>query len=299
VYHARPRVVHKQAHGGVDGDLFEPASCSNGEKRMLKDLKLRNFRAFQDFRLTFSDGAYLIGPNNAGKSTVLTALRVADVLIRLARRRKPDDARVDGDRKYPIWPMPLTDFPALRESVRHEFRGHEARLELNWKSGAKLVGIWPEEDDDTSEPFFFLERRPGMPVRDVKQAREAFPQLGVIPILGPIDHTESQLRDSYVERNISGRLSSRHFRNQLRLLKNSGELERFLDFAEPWIDGTQLKNFGQHLGSGSEGVVLDVYYTEPGSRAEKELVWAGDGIQVWLQLVTSQVLCRVVVVVLR
>ncbi|RSM38150.1 hypothetical protein DMA12_34290 [Amycolatopsis balhimycina DSM 5908] len=265
-------------------DQLDQSICGFDDVEILKDLRLRNFRAFQDFRLTFGSGAYLIGPNNAGKSTILTALRVADVLIRLARRRKPDDARVDGDRKYPIWPIPLTEFPALRESVRYEFRGHEARLELTWKSGARLVAVWPKEDDETSEPFFYLERKPGLPVRDVKQAREAFPELGVIPILNPIDHTESQLQDGYVERNISGRLSSRHFRNQLRLLNKSNKLDSFLEFAEPWIDGIQFTNFGQHLGSGSEGVVLDVYHTEPGSRAEKELVWAGDGIQVWLQL---------------
>ena len=29
---------------------------------------------------------------------------------------------------------------------------------------------------------------------------------------------------------------------------------------------------------------LDLLYTEPGRRSEKEIVWAGDGIQVWLQL---------------
>ncbi|NEB41447.1 ATP-binding protein [Streptomyces sp. SID14515] len=29
---------------------------------------------------------------------------------------------------------------------------------------------------------------------------------------------------------------------------------------------------------------IDVFYTEPGSGREKELVWAGDGVQIWLQL---------------
>ncbi|MBB5998622.1 putative ATP-dependent endonuclease of OLD family [Streptomonospora salina] len=35
--------------------------------------------------------------------------------------------------------------------------------------------------------------------------------------------------------------------------------------------------------SGSD-VTIDVYYREQGSRFEKELVWAGDGIQIWLQI---------------
>jgi hypothetical protein len=35
---------------------------------------------------------------------------------------------------------------------------------------------------------------------------------------------------------------------------------------------------------GDKDMILDLYYTESGRRSEKELVWAGDGIQIWLQL---------------
>jgi predicted ATP-dependent endonuclease of OLD family len=35
---------------------------------------------------------------------------------------------------------------------------------------------------------------------------------------------------------------------------------------------------------GGEGTGLDFYYQEPGSRIPKEVFWAGDGIQIWLQL---------------
>lgn len=256
---------------------------------MLREIRLRKFRAFDDFRLTFGDGAYLVGPNNAGKSTLLTALRVADVLVRLAQRRNPTQTSIDGDRRFPSWPMALVDFPALRESVRHEFGDDETRLELYWKNGASLIGVWPREEpggdaevDDLPDPFFYLEQKSGMPIRNVQQARSHFPALGVIPILGPIDHTERMLTDGYVTQNISGRLSSRHFRNQLRILKERGELGEFVEFATPWLDGIALDSFKQHLES--DGVILDVYYTEPGSRIPKELVWSGDGIQVWLQI---------------
>src|SRR5205085_12094826 len=35
---------------------------------------------------------------------------------------------------------------------------------------------------------------------------------------------------------------------------------------------------------GPNGLNLDCFYREAGRPAEKELFWAGDGIQVWLQL---------------
>lgn len=251
---------------------------------MLRELRLRNFRAFRDFRISVGDGAYLVGPNNAGKSTVLTAIRLADVLLRLSQRRNPTQTRLDGDRHFPAWSMSLVDFPALRESIRYEFRDDEVRLELTWKNGAKLTGIWPEEEGEFSnvDPFFYLERQAGVPVRAVSQARDDFSPLGVIPILGPIDHSERLLSERYVTQNISGRLSSRHFRNQLYLLRQRDLLDDFLNFAEPWLDGITVESFSQHLDP--DGAILDVYYLEPGSRIPKELVWAGDGIQVWLQL---------------
>ncbi len=86
---------------------------------MLAKLRLVNFRSFRDFTITFGDGAYLVGPNNAGKSTILTALRTADVLIRYAYRRKPTLQCVHNGRHFIGYLLILNDFPALEESVRH------------------------------------------------------------------------------------------------------------------------------------------------------------------------------------
>lgn len=252
---------------------------------MLSKLRLVNFRSFRDFTVSFSQGAYLVGPNNAGKSTILTALRTADVLLRYARSRKPTLSVEHNNRKFPAYPLILNEFPALQESVRHEFRNsNEARFELTWKSGAKLVAVWPGETDydEDSENFFYLEKQPGFPVRDTLAARSSFPQLGVIPLLGPIEHSEGLRDDRYVRSNVSTRLSSRHFRNQLRLMKEDGTLSNFIEYASGWLDGIKFDSFDHHYNEND--LVLDVYYTEQGSIIPKELVWAGDGIQVWIQI---------------
>jgi hypothetical protein len=80
-----------------------------------------------------------------------------------------------------------------------------------WDSGTRLVAVWPDLGDEQT-PFFYLEKQPGMQVRSVTAARGTFADLGIIPILGPVEQTEQLLNDEYVKRNISGRLSSRHFR---------------------------------------------------------------------------------------
>lgn len=250
---------------------------------MLKQLRLVNFRTFKDFTVSFGDGAYLVGPNNAGKSTILTALRTADVLLRHAHRRKPDLSETDQDVNVPAYPVSLREFPALRDSLRHEFGSAESRLELQWKDGARLVAVWPAEDtDDERDAFFYLNASGGFPVRSPAQAKAAFPPLGIVPILSPTEHSEKLLADDYVRQSVSTRLSSRHFRNQLRLMQDSGELQDFLDWSRPWLGELTFDSLGRHLGD--DGMVVEAFFFEIGSRVPKEVVWAGDGIQVWLQL---------------
>lgn len=250
---------------------------------MLKQLHLVNFRAFENFRVSFGEGAYLVGPNNAGKSTLLTALRTADVLLRYAYRRKPDLHSRDGDITVLGYPASLREFPALQESLRFEFGSDEARLELEWRSGARLTAVWPEDrDDDANHGFFYLTQPDGQNVRSPVQAKENFPALGVIPILSPTEHNEKLLAEEYVRLNIAGRLSSRHFRNQLRLLQNDSLLTEFIEWARPWMGDLAFDTLGQHMSD--EGLILEAYFFEAGSRVPKEIVWAGDGVQVWLQL---------------
>lgn len=250
---------------------------------MLKRLHLLNFRAFKDFSVSFGEGAYLVGPNNAGKSTLLTALRAADVLLRHAYRRRPDISAIDTGIRVPAYPVNLRDFPALRDSLRFEFGADEARLELEWKSGARLTAVWPDEKESESQSgFFYLTQPSGAVVRTPAQAKESFPPLGIIPILGPTEHAERLLADEYVRQNVAGRLSSRHFRNQLRLLNGSGMLSEFFAWAGPWLGDLRFDTLGQPMSE--EGPIVEAFFYEGQSRVPKEIVWAGDGIQVWLQL---------------
>ncbi|MDR7187179.1 energy-coupling factor transporter ATP-binding protein EcfA2 [Microbacterium trichothecenolyticum] len=250
----------------------------------LRQLRLIRFRSFEDFTLTFGDGALLVGPNNAGKSTLLTAIRFADTLIRHAHRRTPTSSTVDLDLRVLTYPIQMRDFPALRDSVRYEFGTAESRLELTWKSGARLVVVWPDESEaeDSPDPFFYLTQPGGAPVRTTQIARMHFPALGIVPVLTPVEQHEGLRDDAYVRQNMASRLSSRHFRNQLRLLQKSGDLQEFLDWASPWMGDLELDRVQTQVGD--DGPVVTVYTYERGSRVPKELVWAGDGVQVWLQL---------------
>jgi predicted ATPase len=87
-----------------------------------------------------------------------------------------------------------------------------------------------------------------------------------------------------VWQSVGSRLTSRHFRNQLYHLREEspGEFDQFVLFAlhhTPEITALSL------VDSYAPGVhELDLYFTEASTHSEKEVYWAGDGLQVWLQV---------------
>lgn len=246
---------------------------------MLKLIRVRKYRAFSDFTLHFQAGAYIMGPNNAGKTSLLTALRLVQTALRYAWVRKASEMRTHGLLTVRAYPLSLREYPSLSQSVRHEFRDDETIIEVHWSSGALITIVWPAEvgDVDTT-PYFYLKRPGGFIVETPALAKKWFPRLGVIPPLVPVEHEETLLDESYVRLHVESRLASRHFRNQLNILKRNGEWGEFCGWIKGWIPDLTVEEPSTRAGA------LDVFYLEPGSRVPKELTWAGDGIQIWLQI---------------
>jgi predicted ATPase len=244
-------------------------------------LTLADFKAFERFTLNVRGDAYLAGPNNAGKSTLIAALRAAAQMLRTAMRRNPTETFMDRSEQVLGYPFRSANVAVVDENLRHEFRGAETRLSVGFTNSAVITAVWPE--DGTGEPFFYLQQGRAS-INNIRQAKDAFPDIGVVPVLAPVDSHEELLTPKYVRDNLDGRLASRHFRNQLLLLQEDGgdEYKAFLDFSGPWLPEIRLRSLKKHYGE--KNAILDLYYRESGRRAEKEIVWAGDGIQIWLQL---------------
>jgi predicted ATPase len=258
---------------------------NSGETRAdiaVNRVTLSDFKAFDRFTLHVRGDAFLAGPNNAGKSTLIAALRAAAQMLRTAMRRNPTETFMDRSQQVLGYAFRSANVALADENLRHEFRDDaETRLSVGFSNSAVITAVWPE--DGTGDPFFYLQQGHAS-INNIRQARDAFPDIGVVPVLSPIDSHEELLTPKYVRDNLDGRLASRHFRNQLRLLQEHGgdEYKAFLDFLAPWLSEIRLRSLRQHYGE--RNAILDLYYRESGRRAEKEMVWAGDGIQIWLQL---------------
>ena len=252
----------------------------------IQQLDLWNFKAFERFTMTLGANAFLVGPNNAGKSTLIAAARVAAGMLDHASRWKPTGVRVHGHRRASTHSLRADQYGLVTENLRHQFRSGESAVSIRTDTDLILTGVWPSDDDDSPTPFFYLRRRDERPVAQPSKVRELTGQIGIVPGLYPLNHTETVLEETYLRSHFQGRRSSQHARNQLLLIKDDGKLEDFIKFVTSWlpeIEGISITTRpGKRLGDRE----IDVLVREHGDRTPKELFWIGDGMQIFVQILT-------------
>lgn len=255
---------------------------------VIENLHLLNFKGFEEFRIGFSSTSVLVGPNNAGKSTCIEALRGVAAMIAHARRLKPDwGYSVDRDVQVRAYTFSAGDLPIEEENLRFEFTPNETRLECHLADGLGVIAVWPAEDEGGGRgSFFYLIAKDRPQPRSPVEVRPLFQPIGVVPQLAPIEHAEELLSHDYLTKTMASRLASRHFRNHLWEMKlepvegGRTAFDDFREFAAEWLPEVELVDVA--VRSGGRGAELDVFYRE--GRSRKELVWAGDGVQVFLQI---------------
>ena len=243
-------------------------------------MTLVQYKGFRKFDIAFGNGALLIGPNNAGKSTIISAIKIGNSAAKLAMRVGAKDVFRDGTRTVRGWyvsSIPEDGF--VSQNIRHEFEEKESRVELEYSSGARIHLVWPVDN----APFFWV----SSPTGDVTTAARAKVQLerpgGLVPTLTPLDSEEKVLSNDHVAEHVESKLSSRHFRNALRILEtsNPAQYSEFISFAlesTPELAEIHLEQVWR------EEPYVDLYFRDAESRVRKELYWAGDGLQIWLQI---------------
>lgn len=255
----------------------------------LKSLKLVNYKGFENHTISLRRTNVLVGANNAGKTTALGALRLIIAMLPQARRVAPSEmGEVEGrpTRGWPITAAAVEASAFSNENIRYDFRLKETRIEVTINTGVRLVASWASmEDYDSDEApppgMYFVFPPDGnviMPPRTA--AQRLVPNVAVVPTLTPLDDRESYVGDETLRRHMTGRKASRYFRNALWRL---GE-DDWRDFTSYVYERTpELANLFLHRAQGTQQDDFDLFYTEERTRHEREIGWAGDGIQIWLQ----------------
>ena len=170
----------------------------------ITSVKFRNFKAFQDYSVSLRRMNILVGPNNCGKSTVLSAFRILEQALKTGRARR--SSQVQTHREYSSNGHVISEstVPFSLENVRFNYDAPDSRIEFRYSNGNKLFIFFPTDGGVTM--YWDTE---GRPITTTTAFRKAFPdEVQVIPVLGPIEENEMILRDETLRREASSSRAS-------------------------------------------------------------------------------------------
>ncbi len=243
----------------------------------ITSVKFRNFKALRDYSISLQRMNVLVGPNNSGKSTVLSAFRVLEQALRAANSRRASPVSAYDDRMHYGHLIPVTTLPISLENVHSDYTDSDSRIDFRYSNGNRIHLLFPADGGVTmywETPS--LARPPVTP----SAFRKSFPDvIQTVPVLGPIEQHESIIADETVRRAAGTSRASRHFRNYWR--KNPNGFEAFKSLVEDtWPD--------MSISEPEQASVMEdrltMFVSE--NRIDRELYWSGLGFQIWCQLLT-------------
>jgi predicted ATP-dependent endonuclease of OLD family len=245
---------------------------------MLHKLILKNFRGFSNHTIIFNPLTIVVGRNNAGKSTIVEALRIISVVVSryrgLAYLDVPDWIEIPR-RMRGVKPS-IKDLNINFRTIFHRYGSPPAIVHAIFNSKEEIiVYIGPEEsihavilDSDVN------------PVNTKGKAYNVkIPHIGILPQIGPLREEESILNPDYVKTSMSSSLASLHFRNQIKIFYD--HFKNFKELAESSWPGLQIRSF--ESGSRLPHENLSLFIRDGDFVSEVGLV--GHGLQMWLQTI--------------
>ncbi len=244
---------------------------------MIKSLGLKNFRGFDSHILTFRPRTLVVGQNNAGKSTLVEALRIVSLVL--------DRVPTAAVRNPPNW----ADAPLLHQGIKpsaegvgiqkdalfHRYGDPPAVIDAVFSTGASVkIYIGPELEVHAT--FFDSAKKVCRSAAAIKKLK--LPSVKILPQIGPLRDDEVLLGPDYVRQNESSTRSSLHFRNQL--FYNSGRKEALNKVLEETWPGVVVGRLERQRRQRDELLKLIIRDHDFSS----EVAWMGSGLQMWLQM---------------
>jgi energy-coupling factor transporter ATP-binding protein EcfA2 len=243
---------------------------------MLTQLRLQNFRCFEDHTVPLRPCTIAVGRNNAGKSTLVDALRLVSIVSSryqaLAFRDPPRWGELPR-RERGVSPS-IKGMEFNTTNLFHRYGDPPAVITATFSNGA-VTKIYVGPDGDLHAVVLNPD---GTILRNKADAREGLlPRVEIMPQVAPLSRTENVLNADYVRSNLSSALAHQHFRNQLNILPE--HLPALRALAEETWHGLQVREL-QGAGSG-QGQPLTLLVRN--DDYVSEVATMGHGLQMWLQ----------------
>ncbi len=239
----------------------------------ISGITLENFKAFEQYTLTFEQVNILVGPNNSGKSTIIGALRALDSGLRIARSRKPERVYFDDDSEIG-YRIPKDSLPISLENVHSNYNSERSTITFRLSNRNQIHLIFAADGGCVLIPEVN-----GEIVRSAAAFKKYFPiSLTVVPVLGPVEHNEVRRERSTVVEGLSTHRASRHFRSYWHYFSDG--FDEFAALVKSTWPGMEVEPPEPDPSNN----YLTMFCRE--ERMTCELYWVGFEFQIWCQLLT-------------
>lgn len=244
---------------------------------MITEIKLSNFRGFDNHTIPLRPVTIIVGKNNAGKSTIVEALRLISAITRRYQGLNYHEIPPWLDRprrERGVFPA-TEDFEFSSDAVFHRLGDPPAKITAKFSTGVQVeVFIGPQ-----LKVVGIIKDAKGEVIRSKGQANQVrLPQVGILPQIGPLLREETVLVEGYVRRSVDSSRSSLHFRNQLHFMRQ--QFGAFRQLAESTWHGVSVQPVEiKQLTLTEKGLSLFVRDHD----FTAEVGWMGHGLQMWLQ----------------
>jgi AAA15 family ATPase/GTPase len=172
-------------------------------------ITFKHFKAFKNYSVSLSDFNILVGPNNSGKSTILSAFRILYEGIRKADSRKPEfiNSLYNGNWGYRI---DLTNLPLANENIFYNYDDSSPAIIKFHLHNSKELHLFFSK---VNECYLYCETN-GKQVKSPSQFRAEYNvKIGFVPVLGPVDYIEPLYQKEAARLALVTSTASRNFRN--------------------------------------------------------------------------------------
>ncbi len=234
-----------------------------------------NFKTFKHFSISLVGFNVLVGPNNSGKSTIISVFRILAEAMRKARARNPELLHGPHGQTYGY----RISLGGLQVSTANVFSDYDeskpATVKFRLSTGSQLLLYFPEPGHCILIP------EADRSIRNTTAFKSYFNcEVAFVPVLGPVEFNEPLYQPAAARQALITNGASRNFRNIWYHFPE--RFPQFRDLLRKTWPGMDIER--PTLEQSGAKPVLNMFCVE--NRIPRELCWAGFGFQVWCQMLT-------------
>ncbi len=245
---------------------------------MIKRIELSNFRGFKDHKVSLTVFALLIGQNNAGKTTLIEALRI----IAIAQARAPTANFIPAPEYLStyvtgaVYRISLAQMGFEHKTAHHRYEASEPAIITAVLNNNCRVKVFIGEEE--GEVLCQLVEAGGHKVISRAQSSNIkFGRVVVMPPVGQMVVRERRLNDKYLAKSLNSQLAYRHVRNQMH--ENIQDFGKFAELVQNSWAALQIKMIT--VERDDEGSYLSLQVRD--GPFVSEIGLQGSGLQAWVQ----------------